>query len=91
MNDNIRNMEIPTKEKALDRLAKYVTNRMKGGLHKNMITDKRPDWFVPYGISDEDDYWYCFPEKPYLNVGATRVVIISKSTGKVVYDAHCGE
>jgi len=59
------------------------------GAEKNItITNEKPDGIY---LPSEGDYWYChIPNQPPA-IGATRIVAISKETGKVVFDGYCGE
>ena len=80
-----------TKIQALEVFKQYEIERIVNNLTEIRITDTRQDSFIPYGVPEEDEYWYYFPEEPIRHIGATRVVMISKSTGKIVYDACYGE
>ena len=85
------NLKIMDKKEALKILAEYEIEKFKKCLPNYTITDVRPDWCAIYISSGPGDYWYCFPEPSSMQIGSSRVIVISKSTGEIVADGYCGE
>ena len=79
------------KKEALEILKKYEIEKLERKISEFTITDVKPDWLTPYGLSENDEYWYCIPKPSGNRIGASRIVCISKSTGKVIFDSYCGE
>lgn len=53
------------------------------------ITDNMP--VGVYLPSSEMDCWFCHIPNQRLSMGASRIIAISKATGKVIFDGYCGE
>ena len=79
------------KEQALQILRNHEIKKLEGRLINTEVLDKKPDWLIVYLPSNEDDFWYCILNDPVNKIGASSVVCISKSTGKVVFDGKSGE
>jgi len=81
-----------TKEQAYEILKNYEIKRLEHHLQNTEIVDTKPDWAAIYLTDKSSDNWYCIPPGDSLpHIGASRIVVISKSTGKVIFDGLCGE
>ena len=55
------------------------------------ITDQAPDFGSIYGSWRENEVWYAYPAGAGNMVGGSRVIVISKRTGKILSDGIVGE
>ena len=84
-------MNLITKDQAYEILKRHEHKRLEQRLSGAKITDTFSDSGI-YLPAKDDEYWYCLPgEDSLTRIGGSRVVVISKSTGEIVFDAYCGD
>ncbi len=82
-----------TKEQARGILEDYLVQRAKEKASKLEIRDFQPD--DGYGVYSADRITNCFivdvPDDSHFCIGASRMIAISKETGKIIIDGRFGE
>lgn len=78
-----------TREKAEEIAIKYLGAQMLGRIQ---VTDKLPTGGVIYGRDSLSETWVAQVPSPenFMHVGGGRIICISNSTGKIVYDGSDG-
>ena len=75
----------------IETLRDYQIQQVIKSLDKVEILDSQDRRLDIYTSNDSDEFWYCrFPNDPPA-IGGGRIVAISKSTMKVVFDGYVGE
>ena len=79
-------MEELTKEKALELANQYLKEHM----HLKLSFTEPPSGFIYSGLPKEDCYFFLVSGlRPH--VGESRIIAVSKATGKVMFDQYVGE
>ena len=79
-----------TKEQAQVILEDYLVQKAKEKARTLKIEDKQPEGVAIYGDS-EDCFFVYVPDDNHFFVGASRLIGISKKTGKITIDGMYGE
>jgi hypothetical protein len=82
---------VTDKETAKEILRIHEICQSLSKLSEMIVTDVKPDWINVFRESN-NDLWYCImPASDQNQTRGSRVVCISKSSGKIVFDGYCGE
>ena len=77
-----------TKEKALQIIRKHLIRQMLRGIE---IKDGIPEACFLYGVPKDKPCWTAWIPSSTLQVGAGRIICISKREAKVIFDGLVGE
>jgi hypothetical protein len=78
-----------TKEEALELVTQYLAKQIHGELN---LIENPPE--PAYGLENPEDCYCIFAPNRAFNtrhIGASRIICISKITGKIVFDGDVGE
>ncbi len=88
---SIRSFPSITKQKALEIVAQ-VCNDDRREFH---CYSKKPDRFKMYGVIPDEPCWFVYAPwgdgKDGMMLRSSRVIVISRMTGKVFYDGSAGD
>lgn len=77
-----------TKEKALQMIRKHLSRQIPRNLE---IQDGLPEGCILYGVPKDEPCWTAWIPSERSMVGSSRIICISKKTGRVIYDGLSNE
>ncbi len=81
-----------TKEQALKSIEDYFIEEAKREVSHCKISNEPPTFCGIYRTWPEDeDVWYVYPPPREFKLGGSRVIVVSKKTGKILFDREVGE
>jgi len=82
-----RNVDL-TKDEALNVILKHLKAQIRQGIK---IRDGIPEGYSLYGVSKNEPCWTAWIPSSTFQVGAGRIICISKRNDKVIFDGLVGE
>lgn len=77
-----------TKEKALRIICKQL---MREVLHDIEIQDGIPEGRILYGVPKDEPCWTACMPSEVMMMGPSRIICMSKKTGRIIYDGLTNE